>query len=324
MKKILIFDTAIATTNIGDEIIMDGCREGLKEILDSALCFRLGTHIENFSPIKMVRNWKLKALCDDADYKFVFGTNCLVDKLGILSQWQLNNFNKKMYKDVILVGVGRVCDFEMPNKHTLKIYKSIFSKKYKHSVRDEQTKELLERMGFKAINTGCPTLWSFTKEKCKKIPQKKASKCILSVSGYVKQLNREKDQIMIDTIRKNYDKCYAWIQTYKDENYLKSLANTDDIECIYSLNKFKELLNKGDIDYVGTRLHGGVFALQHNCRTIIISIDERARGFHESNNIPILERDEIDKLDDLINSNIKTNIKVDYAAINEFVSQFKV
>ena len=40
--------------------------------------------------------------------------------------------------------------------------------------------------------------------------------------------------------------------------------------------------------------------------------------------MPILERDEIDKLDDLINSNIKTNIKVDYAAINEFVSQFKV
>lgn len=45
MKQVLMFDTAIATSNIGDEIILKGVYDGLKEILDYHLTFRLGTHI---------------------------------------------------------------------------------------------------------------------------------------------------------------------------------------------------------------------------------------------------------------------------------------
>ena len=57
-------------------------------------------------------------------------------------------------------------------------------------------------------------------------------------------------------------------------------------------------------------------------RTIIISIDQRAEGFHESNNIPIVRRNEIEKLEDKINGIINTDIIVDFDAINEFLGQF--
>ena len=323
MKQILMFDTAIATSNLGDEVILDGVKEGLKEILDNSLTFRLGTHIENWSPLKIQRNWKAHVLCDKADYKFVCGTNCLTNDLKHKRQWEVNNFNKILYKDCILVGVGRISDYDMPTKYSQKLYNDILSKKYKHSVRDEGTKRVLEKMGFKAINTGCPTLWGFTDEKCSKIPKKKSKNVIISVSGYDDQSNKEKDQEMIDIINNNYKNVYAWIQTVSDEEYLKKLNNTENMKCIYSLNKFAELCDNGNIDYVGTRLHGGVYAMQHNCRSIVISIDERARGFHESNNIPIIERDNIEQLDEMINSEFETKIKVNREAINEFISQFK-
>ena len=77
------------------------------------------------------------------------------------------------------------------------------------------------------------------------------------------------------------------------------------------------------MDYVGTRLHGGVFAMQNFCRSLIISIDHRAEGFHKTNNLPILRREEIpDRLESLINSEFATEIILNSEAIAEFKSQF--
>ena len=62
--------------------------------------------------------------------------------------------------------------------------------------------------------------------------------------------------------------------------------------------------------------------MQNACRSIVIAIDERARGFNQINNIPILERDNISELENLINSEFETNIKINRDAINEFIEQF--
>lgn len=40
----------------------------------------------------------------------------------------------------------------------------------------KKTKVFLEEMGFKAWNTGCPTLWGLTPEFCTEIPSKKVIK----------------------------------------------------------------------------------------------------------------------------------------------------
>ena len=54
MRKILLFDTAIDTGNLGDEIILESVKKELSTILDSASVYRMGTHIENYSPIQMI------------------------------------------------------------------------------------------------------------------------------------------------------------------------------------------------------------------------------------------------------------------------------
>ncbi len=45
MGRILVFDTAIATGNQGDEIIFEYTRKGMESILDEGSVYRLGTHI---------------------------------------------------------------------------------------------------------------------------------------------------------------------------------------------------------------------------------------------------------------------------------------
>lgn len=325
MKKIVIFDTALGTSNVGDEIILDSIQEGMEYLFDKNFSVRLATHVNNFSLFQMLRNAPKVRFFKEADLKFICGTNLISQKrIGkVNSQWQLNRHNFPIYQNCILLGVGATSSEMKFDPLAKYLYRSVLSDKYMHSVRDEQTKRLIESLGFRAINTGCPTLWKLTPEHCKKIPQQKQKKCIFSVSGYKEQQGKAEDQLMIDILKENYQDLSAWIQTTEDETYLSKLHGTKSIKRIYSLKEYQKLLCEGESDYVGTRLHGGVFALQNCCRSIIISIDHRAEGFHKSNNLPIVKRQDISsKLDHMINSSWPTEIKIDTEAIDRFKGQF--
>ena len=86
---------------------------------------------------------------------------------------------------------------------------------------------------------------------------------------------------------------------------------------------YDDFLSQNDTDYVGTRLHGGVYAMRHKRRSIIIAIDERAREINKANNLICIEKDEIkSQLAVLINSSFPTRIEMDYDAINRWKAQF--
>lgn len=328
MKKVVVFDTAIGTGNQGDDIIYNSIIDEMGYILDKSYIMRYGTHVMNYSPIQMMRmnkkdNDKL-GFCNESNYKFICGTNLISHSLkSLVPQWQLNPFNTQLYKDSILIGVGSTRAINEINKYTKKLYSQVLSHKYIHSVRDEQTKERLTQLGFKAINTGCPTLWCMSAEKCARIPTKKSDKVVFTLSGHKHLSDRKFDQQFIDIIKKNYKKVWAWIQTIKDEEYIDSLDNTDNIEKIYSLNAYSKLLKEEDVDYVGTRLHGGIYAMQHEKRSIIVIIDHRAKGVYETNKINAIYRENVPiKLEELINSEIITNVVLPEKDIQEWKSQF--
>lgn len=203
----------------------------------------------------------MTSICLDADYKFICGTNCLVENLlHFRPQLAVNLSNSVLYENSILVGVGKESAYEtFKNRYTINLYKKILSDKYYHSVRDEATKHMLETIGKEAINTGCPTLWMFDEEKCSRIPKNKGNQVIFSVSGYSNQLDRKQDFKLINCLLQNYAKVYAWIQTTVDEGYLRSLIDLEknNIELICSLSAFRKVLSKTTTDYIGTRLHGG-------------------------------------------------------------------
>lgn len=331
MKKVLLFDTALATSNTGDEIIFESVKLGLKPVIDNASVYRMATHVQNYSAFQMFlhrhiyADAKIKAINEEAHYKFICGTNLLTPNLfRPRGQFMLNFSNKSLYENAILVGVGRIRDFKkFKNQYTENLYKKALSKQFLHSVRDEETKDVLESIGIKCINTGCPTLWMMNADKCASIPTKKSDNIVFSLSGYESQREIYRDKRMLSCLLKNYKTVYAWIQTTADEAYIREINDDDkNIEYIYSLEYFKKILDEGNIDYVGTRLHGGIYAMQHNVRSLIVAIDERAIGFHESNNLPIIRREEIEKLDEVINGKLITDIHLNTGGINTFIEQF--
>ena len=74
---------------------------------------------------------------------------------------------------------------------------------------------------------------------------------------------------------------------------------------------------------MGTRLHAGMFAMQHQKRTVILAIDNRVRDMKLTYDLNVLERGQIDQLDRYINSEIKTNLKINFKNIRKWFSQFE-
>ena len=322
MKKVLLLDTSIATLNIGDEIINTSIRKNFKELFDDNYIFSMPTHTLNFSFLQRLLYRKRMKAYSDVDYKFLCGTNALyTNMIRPLPGWNINIFNSSLVKETICLGVGAGINSSSVNKYTRFLYSKVLSREYIHSVRDDYTKEFLEKMGFQSYNTGCPTIWGLTPDICIRIPKNKSNSVIFTLTCY--QPDEIKDKAMIRILRKNYRYLYFWPQTINDLNYLRIL--TDEMPIIVSPNLFSydEILNK-DIDYVGSRLHGGIRALQHAKRTIIISIDYRARNMSKSYQLPIIERENIlDELDHIINSNWETKIDgIDFELVKRWKNQF--
>ncbi len=329
MKSIVIFDTALGSGNVGDEIILDAVKRNMQDVFDQFFSLRLATHVPNFSKTllflsKIRRNRKIE-FYKKADLKFICGTN-LIEQKGACrpkSQWALYPYNLGLYQNSVLIGAGTKSEDPDLSLISTYLYKRVLSKEFLHSTRDELTKQLIENLGFRAVNTGCPTIWELTPDLCERIPRKKADACILSVSGYKSQRDPVRDQAMINILKKSYKKLWIWTQTIMDEEYVRSLHGTEDMECICSLEKFRTVLRHNDADYVGTRLHGGIFALQNQVRTIIVGIDHRAEGVHMTNNIPMVSRLNVEtELEDRIHSSWNTEIRNNEAEIARFKEQF--
>ncbi|PEC23154.1 polysaccharide pyruvyl transferase family protein [Bacillus cereus] len=320
MDNVLVLDTSVGSLNKGDDIIMKCVRYQLSDITKNAYILTLPTHVSPFHWYQVARGSHRVKLYSNAKYKFVGGSNLLtMDMLTHFPQWNINMFNYGPLKGSILVGVGAGKGNKI-NAYTKMLYKKVLSHEYIHSVRDERTKKILEKMGLRALNTGCATMWSLTPEFCKEIPTEKSDSVIFTLTHHSKDL--VKDQLLIDVLRRNYKDVYFWIQDASDFLYFESLSNTEDIKVVSpNIEAYEKVLNT-DVDYIGTRLHGGIFAMRHKKRTIIISIDERARGMSETYNLNLIERADFDNLEKMINSKIITDVKVNFEVVDQWLKQF--
>ena len=322
--NIAIFDTTIGSSNHGDEVIQNSIFEAMEPLFNDSFIMRFSTHLTNFRLFNyLVNDFKIQ-FSNKCDYKFIMGTNLLSSNLiKSNGQWPIGPISAKLYKNAILVGVGTTFGSRKPSLFSRAIYEKILRKDIFHSVRDEESKAFLESIGYKAINTGCPTLWKLTPEFCSQIPSKKSRNVIISLSGYDNQKSEREDTEMLRQLNILYDTKFFWVQTVADEQYLRKLPiDSSDYKIIYSFKTFADICKKNDVDYVGTRLHGGVFALQNKVRALVIAIDHRAQGFHDDNNLNIIKRSDIAELSDLLSSDMPTEIKINQAGICCWKEQF--
>jgi polysaccharide pyruvyl transferase WcaK-like protein len=221
------------------------------------------------------------------------------------------------------MGVGWWQYQKKPNLYTKILLNKVLSSDKTHSVRDSYTEKQLKSIGINnVLNTSCPTMWKLNKEHCSDIPNTKGENVLMTLTNYNK--DPECDKKIIDVLNKSYKKVYFWIQAYEDYLYLKKLNYLNSVILVDpTLNSLDNILgSKESLDYVGTRLHAGIRAMNFKRRSIIIAIDNRATEKSKDFNINIVQRKNIDtKLSDIINSKFNTNILLPVKNINKWKLQ---
>lgn len=327
MKKILYFNTAIGSRNLGDYVINNSIKRQMEYLNSKSFVLELPTHTKTFGVMQKLFVPNLIKGYNEFDYKFFCGTNALYTcMIRPNPAWAISLFDMPVQKDVILLGVGLGMNREKFDAYTKRLWKKVLNKNYVHSVRDEKTRQYVEKLGFKAIYTGCPTTWGFTPEFLQHIPKTKSDSVVFTLTSYTSA--KEWDLKMIDILLANYKKLYFFPQSFEDLGYLRSLVLPEIFEKIEiiggNIGSLDAVLTNEDTDYVGSRLHGGMFALQHKRRTIVIAIDYRAENMLGKSNIIVNRKESIpEDLQVLINKEFTPTIDIPFEDIEKWKSQFR-
>ena len=146
---------------------------------------------------------------------------------------------------------------------------------------------------------------------------------MFTLTDYMEDI--EADKKMIKILLSNYKKVYFWIQGSNDIQYISKIYKGNDIVLVPpTLEAYDKILESTkSLDYVGTRLHAGIRALQKKVRTIVVAIDNRALEKSQDINLNIVKRIDIaNKLENIINNDVITNIKLPLENIKIWKNQF--
>jgi len=316
MKKICLYNTAIASTNLGDYIIMDSVKNEIHQLLPNDFFVELATHEKLFKS-----SWNI---IKKSDFGLIGGTNLLSSNMNKYNQWKINFIDSLYIKNTILMGVGWWQYQKKPNLYTKKLLQRVLHPQLLHSVRDNYTKRILNSIGImNVLNTGCPTMWNLTEKHCKNIPATKAKHALFTLTDYNK--NDKLDIQLIQTLLKSYTKVFFWPQGINDYKYISELELANKVIILNpNLISLDKILNnkKLDIDYIGTRLHAGIRSLQKSRRSIIIGIDNRAIEKSKDFNLTIIPRTKMELLEKKILAPFKTEIILPNQNIKKWKSQF--
>ena len=343
--NLTLFAPWIGTENMGDKIIQQYCNNIIDSLFPHSFTIDIPTRNElvNKNYIQLKKS----------DYSFICGTNLLnshmkrnrswnIDINSVKKQFLLVNGKKAFIKhpisalrslrnsevffdNTILLGVGWGMYQGSPDNYTARLLKLLLSSSKLHSVRDSYTENKLKQCGTtNVINTGCPTMWNLTNSFCKKIPSCKSSNVITTLTNYNR--DTKKDFELINLLLKNYQAVYIWIQAAEDYDYLKDLGCEKKLKIVSpSLDEYSSVLNQDDIEYIGTRLHAGIFSLNKMKRTLIVGVDNRSFEIAKDTNLPVINRSlDLDKLEYLINQDRDTEIVIPEKNINTWKKQFSI
>ncbi len=315
--RVFLFDTSISTNNLGDFIIMKYCEDILSEIFTGYEYVRVSTHI--------VPSEVQEKVAKATKYKLVCGTNLLTSHIEEWWNWRLPDgiHRKSNYRNTILFGAGWNAYQGDCSNYSRMVYRCVLNPYMIHSVRDSYTERQLRTAGIKnVVNTGCPTMWRLNPEFCAAIPRNKAKNVVTTITDY--RRDAVQDQLMLDILSRNYEQVYLWLQGDRDEEYLSCLKLPDNLVKIpHNLTDYEKVLQRGNFDYVGTRLHAGIFALNHKVRSLIVAVDNRAIEISRDTNLPVMLRENVgEKLEKVVNSELATKIHLQQENIKLFLDQF--
>ena len=259
----------------------------------------------------------------DSDVVIVAGSNLLCADMNH-SQWKLPA-DYSALSQLCLMGCGWSAYGE-GNDFSNAFYRTVLNNGWIHSVRDRYTQLRLKAAGVKdVLYTGCPTMWNLTEEHCRKISGKKSRVVVTALTSY--QADYDNDSYQMNLLFEHYDKVYFWPQGTEDERYLRHILTESEKKRIIILKRDPETLNtvlkNEQADYIGNRLHAGIFALNAYCRSKIIGIDNRALEISKDTGLPVIPRETVkEQLEAWIYDDEPVRIQMPWDNIKRWKQQF--
>ncbi|MBF9033173.1 polysaccharide pyruvyl transferase family protein [Rhodobacterales bacterium HKCCE2091] len=313
MRRIAVLDTATASTNLGDQIIMDAARKVVDELFPDAFHHSVASHD--------YMGAKGRGLVGGAEVAVACGTNLLSSRMWIRSPWKLRPRDAFLPGNVVLMGCGWYQYQRRPDAYSRWLLRRVLSGHHLHAVRDSYSLRNLERIGItNVVNTGCPTLWDLTPEDTARLPKTRAAEVVTTVNVHFR--DPAADRAMFDTLAARYDRVHLWVQHADDLDYAKGLGAAFEI-VPPSLGALDRLLaGHPSLDYVGNRLHGGIRALQHGRRAVILEVDNRATEMGRDFGLPTLARSEIARLGPMLDAPLDIRVTPPMEAVARWKGQF--
>lgn len=316
IAAVTLLDTALASTNLGDEIIMDAVRRELDGLFDDRLTFTVASH-----------EWmgaQSRHILARSDFAIAGGTNLLSSRMWFRPNWKVKPNDTAIGRKVVLMGVGWYQYQGGADPYSRWLIGRLLSRHHLHSVRESFALEMLTSIGINnAINTGCPTIWRLTPEQCGRLPARKANAVLTTVNSYSGLKNVEADRRMLQILKREYASVHVWIQTHSDYEYAHSLAQ--GLSFVNPNLKSLDAMLRApiELDYAGNRLHAGIRALQHGRRAIIIEIDNRASEMGRDFGLPTVPRGDFGKFEWMIREPFQIAVRPPLDAIQRWKGQFK-
>lgn len=313
--KISVYDTTICDDNLGNQIIMDAINPVIEKVFRNAFIIKL-QYLEKFGQASHRH-------IGESKYTFFGGTNALSSQMNRYSQMGFTLADAMRVNNVVLVGVGWWQYQKEPNLYTRYLLRRILHRDVIHSVRDEYTKHYLQSIGIEnVVNTSCPTVWGLNLAHCASIPDHKNRKAVCTLTDY--NQNPVSDAAFLRLIIEKYEHCYLWLQGAGDREYFDSLGlPAGAIKLIPpKLRAYDQLLIGEEIDYIGTRLHAGIRALQRGRRALILGIDNRALEIGKHIGLNVCDRKDIDAIFHFCQGGEATRLSIPEEEIQHWQQQF--
>lgn len=308
---IALFDPSIASENLGDQIIRQSVLRELTDLMPTQQVIHV--------PTQDIIGRKSMRMARQADWRIVGGTNLLTSHMLKYRQWQIGWLDASRIGEVLLCGVGWWQYQDAPDAYTRSVLKRVLSRDGIHSVRDEYTKDKLAQIGIvNVVNTGCPTMWDEDFGK-KSVSKKKMTDVLFTITDY--HQNPERDKLLLMNLRSLYERLLFWPQGSGDLAYLSTLDDLRGIKVIEPTVSAFDLALASGVDFVGTRLHAGIRAIQKGVRAIIIETDNRAKEIARTSGLTVVGLGDDDTLEKAVNGRLGP-VSVDRENITLWRSQF--
>lgn len=321
-------DTSIRSLNLGDQIIVDSVRRVFAGLFDRNFVVTLPSH----APVARFGEFGFRpegnsdyAGLSTLSYCLLSGTNVLSGR--VTSRWNLWNVRARdamVIPNVVGVGIGAGGEYSRPTRRAAVRYRRLLSWDFVHSARDARTAQILADLGLRALDTGCATLWPLTEEHCANIPAGRAEQVVVTLTDYARHVRA--DRALLELASDVYDEVYFWPQGAGDSSYVVELGFGNRVKMLPpSLAAYDRYLIQNECDYFGTRLHGGIRAMQHGRRALIVAVDHRTTDMAASHRLPVVPRPALDVPGDVqqrLEGSFDTHVVVDWDSVTEFLSQF--